>query len=103
MKNVSQCHVESTLKVIGGKWKLVILWHLAQRKLRFSELEKLLPGINQKMLTSSLRDMEKDKLVTRTVYAQVPPRVEYTISDRGISLGKVLQELDKWGQANRNY
>jgi DNA-binding HxlR family transcriptional regulator len=101
MKHVSQCHVESTLKVIGGKWKLIILWHLAQGTLRFSELEKRIPGINQKMLTSSLRDLEKDKLVTRKVYAQIPPRVEYIVSQRGVSLGKVLRELDKWGQTHQ--
>lgn len=100
MKNISQCHVENTLRVIGGKWKLIILWHLAQRKLRFSELEKLIPGINQKMLTSGLRELERNKLISRTVYAQIPPRVEYCISDRGISLGKVLRELDNWGQAH---
>jgi DNA-binding HxlR family transcriptional regulator len=100
MNYSSQCHVENTLKVIGGKWKLIILWHLAQRKLRFSELEKLISGINQKMLTSSLRDLERNKLITRKVYAQIPPRVEYSISERGISLGKVLNELDKWGQTH---
>ncbi len=100
MKNVSQCHVENTLKVIGGKWKLIILWHLAQKTLRFSELEKIIPDVTQKMLTSSLRDLEKDGLVSRKVYAQIPPRVEYSISERGISLGKVLRELDKWGETH---
>lgn len=102
MKNVSQCNVAATLKVIGGKWKLIILWHLAQKKLRFSELEKLIPDINQKMLASSLRELESDDLVTRKVYPQIPPRVEYAISKKGISLGNVLDELDAWGKKSNN-
>ena|SRR3989344_3290436 len=98
MKKVSECHLDKTLSIIGGKWKLVILWHLARSTLRFSELEKHIDGITQKMLTQSLRELEHDNLVARKVYAVVPPKVEYSITGRGVSLGKVLKELDTWGQ-----
>ena len=96
--NYSKCHVDKTLQVIGGKWKLVILWHLAQKTLRFSELEKQISGITQKMLAQSLRELEKDKLITRKIYPVIPPKVEYSITKEGISLGKVLKELDTWGK-----
>jgi DNA-binding HxlR family transcriptional regulator len=102
MKKVSTCHLDKTLDVIGGKWKLVILWHLSQEKLRFSELEKRITGITQKMLAQSLRDLEKDNLVSRKVYPVIPPKVEYAITSQGISLGKVLKELDKWGETHVN-
>lgn len=103
MKKVSSCcNVEHTLKVIGGKWKIIILWHLSQSTLRFSELERKIPGITQKMLTSSLRELENDRLVIRTVYPEVPPRVEYAISPHGISLNTVLKELDRWGDTYRS-
>ncbi|MBI4137320.1 helix-turn-helix transcriptional regulator [Candidatus Roizmanbacteria bacterium] len=98
MKKVSNCHVDKTLSIIGGKWKLVILWHLANSMLRFSELERRIEGVTQKMLAQSLRELEKDKLITRKVYPVVPPKVEYSITRRGVSLGKVLQELDNWGR-----
>lgn len=94
----SPCHVETTLKIIGGKWKLIILWHLAQKTLRFSELEKSIPEINQKMLTQSLRELEADGLVARKIYPLIPPKVEYSITTHGISLGKILKELEKWGE-----
>lgn len=97
MQKVTSCHLDKTLKVIGGKWKLVILWYLCESTLRFSELEKKIPGITQKMLSQSLRELEKDNLVSRKVYAVIPPKVEYSIASRGVSLGKVLKELDKWG------
>jgi len=99
MEKVSTCHLDKTLKVIGGKWKLVILWHLAQRTLRFSELEKRIPGINQKMLSQSLKQLEHDSLVSRKVYAIIPPKVEYSITKNGQSLGKVLKQLDDWGES----
>lgn len=97
MKKVSTCNVEKTLSIIGGKWKLIILWHLAKKTMRFSELEKTIGGITQKMLSQSLREMEKDGLVTRKVYALVPPKVEYTLTPKSISLGKIIKELDSWG------
>lgn len=102
MKKVSICHLDKTLNVIGGKWKLVILWHLSQETLRFSELEKRIRGITQKMLSQSLRELEKDKLISRKIYPVIPPKVEYSITSQGISLNKVLKELDRWGQAYVN-
>src|SRR3990167_3110281 len=98
MTKQSICCVDSTLKVIGGKWKLIIIWHLAQKTMRFSELEREIPGITQKMLSQQLREMEKDRLITRKVYPVVPPKVEYSITDHGRSLNKVLRELNDWGE-----
>lgn len=99
----SQCHVDTTLNVIGGKWKLIILWHLNDASpLRFNELEKRIDGITQKMLTQQLRELEKDKLITRKVYAVVPPKVEYAITNHGKSLNKVLHELSIWGDNHKN-
>lgn len=98
-KNVThQCHVDVTLSVIGGKWKPVILWHLNQGTHRFSELERKVSGITQKMLTQQLREMEHDKLIIRTVYPQVPPKVEYSISEYGKSLNQVLRAMGQWGE-----
>ena len=83
------------IRVLEGKWKLVIIYQLfaAKRPLRFSELERLVEGANQKMLIQQLKVLEKDGIVTRTVYAQVPPKVEYTLSEMGIPLGPALAEL----------
>lgn len=95
----TDCFVDTTLNVIGGKWKPVILWHLNDASpLRFNELEKRISGITQKMLTQQLREMEQDKLISRKIYAVVPPKVEYSITDHGKSLNKVLFELSVWGE-----
>ncbi|MBP9700521.1 helix-turn-helix transcriptional regulator [Candidatus Woesebacteria bacterium] len=102
MNSPSSCHVDTTLQVIGGKWKPIILWHLTQQTLRFSELEKRINGITQKMLTQQLREMEADRLITRTVYPQVPPKVEYSLTDHGKSLQSVLQALSAWGSAHEH-
>lgn len=102
MNSASSCHVDTTLKVIGGKWKPIILWHLTQQTLRFSELEKRISGITQKMLTQQLREMEQDRLITRTVYPQVPPKVEYALTDHGRSLQSVLRALSDWGIAHEH-
>jgi DNA-binding HxlR family transcriptional regulator len=91
------CTVEAALDVIGGKWKPVILWALGDNVLRFSELQKGLPGVNSKMLTKQLRELEEDGIITRTVYPEVPPRVEYAITDFGRTLIPILQALCKWG------
>lgn len=101
MKKVSACHLDEALNVIGGKWKLVILWYLSQGTLRFSELEKKIPNITQKMLSQSLRDLEKDKLISRKIYPEIPPKVEYSITDIGESLGNALHALDKWGEKHK--
>ncbi|ANE46239.1 HxlR family transcriptional regulator [Paenibacillus swuensis] len=93
------CEKELTLAVIGGKWKLIILWHLGlEGTKRFSELKRLIPSITQKMLTNQLRELEEDRLVERKVYAEVPPRVEYTLTPHGESLMPILRMMYDWGQ-----
>lgn len=101
MKHPVLCPVTRTLDVIGGKWKIVILWHLSQSTLRFSELERAIPGITQKMLTQQLREMERDRLISRKVFPQVPPKVEYAITRHGASLTKVLDAMEQWGKSHR--
>lgn len=102
MEKVSECHLNEALDVLGGKWKLPILWYLSQQTMRFSELEKSIPEITQKMLAQSLRELEKDGLVSRKVYPEIPPKVEYSITQQGISLGKALKELDSWGESRKS-
>ena len=91
------CPVEAALDVIGGKWKPLILWALGDNVLRFNELQKGLPGVNTKMLTKQLRELEGDGVIRRTVYPEVPPRVEYAITDFGRTLIPILQALCTWG------
>jgi DNA-binding HxlR family transcriptional regulator len=95
------CPVEVTLDLIDGKWKGVILYHLQQGRLRFGELRKRMPGITQRMLTKQLRALEDDALVTRTVFAEVPPRVEYELSELGLKLRPVIDALKKWGDEHK--
>ena len=90
--------VEATLEVIGGKWKYVILCHLTHGKKRTSELKRLMPGITQKMLTQQLRELEADGIINRIVYNQVPPKVEYELSEYGWSLKEILDSLCAWGE-----
>ncbi|HEY0220406.1 MAG TPA: helix-turn-helix domain-containing protein [Afipia sp.] len=91
------CPVEVTLDLIDGKWKGVILFHLQEGFLRFGELRRLMPGITQRMLTKQLRALEDDGLITRKVYAEVPPRVEYALSETGEGLRPVIDALRSWG------
>ena len=94
------CPVELALQIIGGKWKPLVLWHLASRGvLRFSELKRTIPSITQKMLTQQLRELESDGLVERTVYPQVPPKVEYSLTPLGQSVEPVLVHLNEWGRS----
>lgn len=95
-----ECVVEATLDLIGGKWKGLILYHLLQERLRFNELKRRLGAITQRMLTKQLRELEQDGLLIRTVYAEVPPRVEYDLSPAGQSLAPVIAALKAWGEAN---
>ena len=95
------CAVEATLALIDGKWKGVILFHLQQGTQRFGELRKLMPGITQRMLTKQLRALEDDRLIIRTVYAEVPPRVEYCLSEIGKSLRPVIETLKAWGESHQ--
>ncbi|AMM94292.1 winged helix-turn-helix transcriptional regulator [Peribacillus castrilensis] len=90
--------VEATLEVMGGKWKCVILCHLTHGKKRTSELKRLMPNITQKMLTQQLRELEKDEVINRIVYNQVPPKVEYELSEYGQSLESILSALCTWGE-----
>ena len=92
--------VEATLEVIGGKWKCVILCHLNHGKKRTSELKRLMPNITQKMLTQQLRELEEDGVINRIVYNQVPPKVEYELSDYGRSLQAILDSLCVWGESH---
>ncbi len=94
----SRCPVMTTLEVIGGKWKPAILWELQRfRTQRFGALKRALPTITQKMLTQQLRELEADGVIHRKVYAEVPPRVEYTLTDYGESLTPILNEMAYWG------
>jgi DNA-binding HxlR family transcriptional regulator len=95
------CAVEATLDLIDGKWKGVILFHLQGGTQRFGELRKRMPGITQRMLTKQLRALEEDNLVIRKVYAEVPPRVEYRLSEIGESLRPVIDTLRAWGESHR--
>lgn len=91
------CPVATTVQLIGSKWKLLIMRNLLKRPWRFNELRRDLDGINQKVLTDSLRSMEEDGIITRTVYPEVPPRVEYALSDLGESMRPIIQAMEQWG------
>ncbi|MEN9353417.1 MAG: hypothetical protein RL318_742 [Fibrobacterota bacterium] len=93
----TQCPTEAALAVIGGRWKVPILWNLFRGTLRFGELSRSLPLATQKMLTQQLRELEKDGLVLRKVYAEVPPKVEYSLTPMGRTLEPVLHALNAWG------
>ena len=97
MDNTLNCPVSATLNLVGGKYKALILWHLAEKKLRFSQLNKLIPGATAKMLTQQLREMEAQNLSHREVYPVVPPKVEYSLTDLGVSLMPVLVAMRNWG------
>ena len=96
------CPVATTVRLIGSKWKLLIMRNLFMRPWRFNELKRDLEGISQKVLTDSLRSMEADGIITRTVYPEVPPRVEYALSDLGESMRPIMQAMEKWGREYRN-
>lgn len=93
----SNCPIGATIKILSGKWKILILFSLEAGTKRFNELRRELPGITQRMLTNQLRELENDKIIVRKVYAQVPPKVEYSLSDIGKTLKPVLEQLRKWG------
>lgn len=93
------CPVATTVALIGSKWKLLIIRNLLARPWRFNELKKDLEGISQKVLTDNLRSMEADGIITRTVYPEVPPRVEYSLTELGKSLKPILDSMRAWGEA----
>ena len=101
-EELPECPVATTVSLIGSKWKLLIIRNLLQRPWRFNELKKDLAGISQKVLTDSLRSMEEDGLITRTVYPEVPPRVEYSLTELGQSLKPILDAMWNWGEDYKN-
>ncbi len=99
IKNSYNCTLTLAMDIVGGKWKMVILWHLRNGILRFNELRRLLEGITQKMLTQQLRELEDSGLISRTVYPVVPPKVEYSLTDEGKRLIPSLEMLCQWSTA----
>ena len=97
MEQTSQCPVSSTLEMIGGKYKALILWHLSEGALRFSQLRKRISGATAKMLTQQLRELETQELVHREVYPVIPPHVEYSLTELGKSLLPILVAMRNWG------
>lgn len=95
-----KCSIELALSIIGGKWKPLILWHLNNKILRFGELKKTLPKISHKVLTEQLRELETDGLVLRNVYAEVPLKVEYSLTHKGYTVIPILEQISMWGAAN---
>ncbi len=91
------CGLEAALAVVGGKWKVLVLWHLAPGARRFGELRRLVAGISEKMLIQQLREMEADEIVARKDFRKVPPRVEYSLTPFGVSLTEALRPLCDWG------
>lgn len=96
-KQAYSCGLEAALDVVGGKWKVIILWHLASESRRFGELRREVAGISEKMLIQSLRELERDGIVIRKDFQEVPPRVEYSLTPFGISLTAALRPLCEWG------
>lgn len=94
-----RCAVEATVDVAGGRWKPPLLFHLLQGTKRFGELRRLVPGVTQRSLTLQLRQLEEDGIVQRQVYAEVPPRVEYSLTEFGRTLGPVLEAMKLWGDS----
>ncbi|HCQ5569173.1 TPA: helix-turn-helix transcriptional regulator [Clostridioides difficile] len=92
------CPVEATIQLIGGKYKAVVLWHLMGKTLRYNEIHKLMPKATDKMLTQQLRELERDGLISRKVYPVVPPKTEYSLTDFGVSLSPILDEMCNWGE-----
>ena len=94
-----RCEIEVTLEIISGKWKSLLLWNLGIHKvIRYNEFRNIIPDISQKMLTQQLRSLEKNRLVHREIYNQVPPMVEYSLTDLGLKLLPILNEMDIWGK-----
>ncbi|GAB4417175.1 MAG: winged helix-turn-helix transcriptional regulator [Thermodesulfovibrionales bacterium] len=97
-KDNTQCPVETTLRIIGGRWKVVIIYYLMDGTKRFSELKRLIPEVTQKMLTQQLRELERDGIVYRKVFPEVPPKVEYSLTALGKSLKPILEAMHQWGK-----
>jgi DNA-binding HxlR family transcriptional regulator len=98
-KELPACPVATTVQLIGNKWKLLIMRNLLIRTHRFGELHKTIPGISQKVLTDNLRAMENDGIIIRTVFPEVPPRVEYTLTELGETMRPILNAMEMWGKS----
>lgn len=98
----TQCPMDITINILSGRWKLSILWHLMRGTLRFNELQRLLPGITQKTLTQQLRELEQDGILLRKIYPEVPPRVEYNLTELGESIKPILNSMCQWGKEYQN-
>ncbi|MBQ6595697.1 MAG: helix-turn-helix transcriptional regulator [Clostridia bacterium] len=96
-EELPDCPVATTVQLIGNKWKLLILRNLLSRPWRFNEMLRSIPGISQKVLTDNLRALERDGVITRTVYPEVPPRVEYALSELGDSMRPIIKAMEAWG------
>ena len=101
--NLPECPVATTVQIIGSKWKLLILRNLLARPWRFNELKRSLGGVSQKVLTDALRTLEADGIVIRTVYPEVPPRVEYALTELGETLRPILKTMERWGMDYKRY
>jgi DNA-binding HxlR family transcriptional regulator len=95
---LTKCPITLTQNIIAGKWKVIILYHLSQRTLRFNELQKLIPGISQNVLTKQLRELENDGLIHREIYKEIPPKVEYSLTDLGKDFVPVMDKMCEWGK-----
>ena len=95
---VSECPMDVTINILSGKWKITILWHLVRGTIRFNELQRLLSNVTQKTLTMQLRELESDGIIYRKVYPEVPPRVEYGLTEIGESLKPILKSMCEWGK-----
>ncbi|MCY7764214.1 transcriptional regulator HypR [Bacillus inaquosorum] len=100
--NKEGCPVEFTLDVIGGKWKGILFYHMINGKKRFNEFRRICPSITQRMLTLQLRELEADGIVHREVYHQVPPKVEYSLTEFGRTLEPIVLQMKEWGESNRD-
>ena len=97
----ADCGMAYAMAVLSGRWKLSLLGYLIDGKLRYGELKKKLPGISERMLITQLKELQADGLVTRIAYPEVPPRVEYQLTEKGFSLKNILMELDRWGERHK--
>jgi len=97
---VYECGLDAAVDVVGGKWKPLVLWALATQPRRFGALRRELPGVSEKVLTQQLRELERDGIVHRAVHDQAPPRVEYSLTELGVSLERALAPLGEWGERN---
>ena len=97
-KKTSSCHITNVMKILGGKWKLPILYRLMEGKMRFSALSELIPNLSRKVLSDQLKQLEKDGLVIRKKYSQIPPKVEYSLTQHAVKLRPIIEFLSGWNQ-----